>query len=115
MNYYAKRGNKILRIGEDNIERYLGQGYNITDANGNIVKKGTPRDANLLSAEYKAQAEENERLKAEIARLMAELGAVKAENASLKGEVEKLKSAEPETAKPATRRRKQAVAEETEE
>ena len=103
--YYARRGNKILKIGEDHIDRYLSQGYTITDANGKVFKKGVPHDANLLTAEVKKQTEEIESLKAENARLTAELKEAKAE-------IEKFKSTP--ISEPKTRKRKQATATEEE-
>lgn len=102
--YYAKRGNKILKISEDYIDRYLGQGYTITDMGGNVVKKGIPHDVNALTAEVKAQAERIASLEDENARLTAELSATKAE-------LEALKSAP--ISEPKSRKRKQATAEET--
>ena len=95
MNYYAKRGNKVLKISEDAVARYLGQGYNITDADGKVIKKGTPNDTNLLSAEYKKQQAEIDVLKNTNAKLTAELESAKAEVKKLKDELYKIKSSKP--------------------
>ena len=110
MNYYATRGNKVLKINEDAISRYLGQGYTIKDESGKLVQKGTPHDTNLLTAEFKAQIAENENLKNEILRLKGELDRAKAEIADLKKELANANtvSAEPKTT---TRRRKQTITE----
>lgn len=103
-SFYAKRANKVLRINDDAVERYLNQGYTITDMQGKVIGKGTPRDNIQLTAEYKKQSVEIETLKAENAKLREEVTALKAE-------IEKFKS-EPISAEPkTTRKRKQAVEE----
>ena len=56
--YFARRANKVVRIGEDLLEKYIAQGYSITDADGNVIKKGTPTSTNQLTAEYKKQEAE---------------------------------------------------------
>lgn len=111
MNYYATRGNKVLKINEDAVARYLGQGYTITDEGGKVVKKGTPQDTNLLAAEFKKQEAELASLKDENTKLKAELKAAKAEVVELKSEIEKFKSASVSTSEPkSTRKRRQATA-----
>lgn len=97
--YFARRGNKILKISEDYIERYLGQGYSITDANGNLVKKGIPHDTNALTAEVKKQDAEIANLKtqveakdAEVKKLSDEVDILKSKLKSTKAELDKFKS-----------------------
>lgn len=102
--YYAKRGNKVLKITEDGVERYKGQGYTITDENGNVVTKGTPIDSAQLAVAYAKQAETIKALEAENAVLKKELESVKAE-------LGKAKKAEPAEPKP-TRKRKTTEAKE---
>ena len=104
--FYAKRGNKVLKITEDGVERYLGQGYTITDVNGNIVKRGTPTDSTQLAVAYAKQEETIKALQAENAVLKKELESVKAE-------LGKAKKAEPVEAEPKpTRKRKTTEAKE---
>ena len=105
--FYAKKANKVLKISEDAIERYHNQGYNITDVQGNLVKKGTPNDNIQLTAAYKKQEEEIKNLTAENATLKAEVKALKAE-------IEKFKSA-PISAEPKTTTRKRKSEPKTEE
>ena len=115
-SFYAKRANKVLRINDDAVERYLNQGYTITDMQGKVIRKGTPRDNIQLTAEYQKQSVEIETLKAKISSLNEALDKAKADNASLKSEVKSLKAeldkAKSETteAKP-TRKRKQTTTE----
>jgi len=127
--YYARRGNKLLKISEDYIDRYLGQGYSITDMNGNLIKKGVPHDTNALTAEVKKQDVEIASLKSELEAKDATIGKLNDEVASLKGklkdakaELDKFKSMpisakadEPASEPKPTRKRKQATTEPTEE
>lgn len=113
--FYARRGNKLLRINESAIDRYLGQGYTITDASGKVVGKGTPRDTNQLTAEFKKQRDENEKLVAEVAKLKAELEQAKKELMQAQTELDKVKSTPVSTEPKPTRKRKQNVEQATEE
>lgn len=92
--FYARKANKLLKINEDAIDRYLGQGYSITDLQGNLVKKGTPHDTIQLTAEYKKQEEE-------IVKLKAENESLKTKVKALQDELNKFKSA-PISAEPKT-------------
>lgn len=106
--YIAKRGNKIVRIDEDSIERYKGAGYIITDASGKVVTAGTPHNMNQLSSAYQKLTGEVEAYKAEIEKL-------KNENAKLLAEINKFKSAPISEPQKQTRRRKQSSEEEIKE
>ena len=75
--YYAKRGNKIVRIDDNAIEKYKGAGYIITDMNGKLVTAGTPRGVNQLTSAYAKLTAENEALKAQVASLQAQLDVLK--------------------------------------
>ena len=75
--YYAKRGNKIVRIDDNAIEKYKGAGYIITDMNGKLVTAGTPRGVNQITSAYAKLTAENEALKAQGASLQAQLDVLK--------------------------------------
>lgn len=100
--YYAKRGNKIVRIDENGIEKYKGAGYVITDAQGNLITAGTPRSMNQLTSAYT-------KLTSEVEALKAENEALKGENEKLKAELDKFKSMPINTEPKQTRRRKQTT------
>lgn len=120
MSVQAQKGNKILRISEDAVERYLGMGYNIIGADGAVLKKAVPSDNNQLKLEYSQNIREIENLKAEINRLAEQNALLKRENARLTDELNKAKSepsapAEEVTEEPKkTRKRKQTTDTETE-
>ena len=109
--YFAKRANKVIKINEDAIDKYIAQGYNITDEQGNMVKKGTPHTAVQLTAEYKKQEAEIASLKAKNEALVAEVKALKEELSKAQAKAEETPakeesvSAEPKQ----TRKRKQST------
>ena len=106
MSVQAQKGNKILRISEDAVERYLGMGYSIIGDDGAVVKQGIPVDNNQLKLAYNQNMREIESLKAEIATL-------KQENARL-AELVEAKAVSEENTEKTPRRRKQTVETETE-
>ena len=105
MSVQAQKGNKILRISEDAIEKYLGMGYNIIGADGAVVKKAVPSDNNQLTLEYKKSVEEIQNLKLEIASLEKRNAMLTQENKRLVAELEEAKAV-PE--KPTRKRRQSA-------
>lgn len=105
MSVQAQKGNKILRISEDAIERYLGMGYNIIGADGAVLQKAVPSDNNQLKLEYSQNLREIETLKAEIESLKSQNKLLKQENDRLANELGKvIDTAEEEPKK--TRKRK---------
>lgn len=107
--YSARRGNKIVRIDEDCIEKYKAAGYTITDANGSVIASGTPHNVNQLSSAYEKLTNDVKQLTEQVNKLTAQLNSAKAENSKLKAELDKFKSAPINEPKP--RKRKQATTE----
>lgn len=70
---YATRGNKVLRIEEYNIHKYVEQGYNIIGDAGEVLQSAVPTDINVLKKAYNQHVEEISKLKAEVEALKAEL------------------------------------------
>ena len=95
--YYARRGNKIVRIDDNTIEKYKGAGYVITDMNGKLVTAGTPRGVTQLTSAYNKLTAENESLKAENESLKEEIS-------SLQAQIEVLKKVSEETRTEAPKR-----------
>lgn len=62
----VERGNVILKIPEQEIDRYLDQGYNLIDENGNVIKTSLPRDVGSLQLAYIQHEKEIAELKAEL-------------------------------------------------
>ena len=89
MSVQAQKGNKILRISEDAVERYLSMGYSIIGDDGAVVKQGVPVDNNQLKLAYNQNMREIESLKAEIISLKEQIALLKQENSRLTGESDK--------------------------
>ena len=123
MSVQAQKGNKILRISEDAIERYLGMGYSIIGADGAVLRKAVPTDNNQLKLEYTQSVKEIESLKEEIESLKKKNALLAQENTRLSKELEKVKSepsapaveAEEKPVEKPTRKRKSQPTEETSE
>jgi hypothetical protein len=74
---YVERANKVRRVEESEVQRYLDLGYNVTDGKGNILKECVPSDTATLRAAYIKHKE----VIAELENKVAELEAMLAVNA----------------------------------
>lgn len=71
----VKRGNVVLTINAELVDRYMAKGYDLIDKTGNVIKKSVPTDLDSLKAAYERQLSENKQLKEQIASLTAQLNA----------------------------------------
>ena len=62
----AVRGNVVLRIPDNEADRYLAKGFDIKDMNGKVVSKTTPTTMKDLQEAYEEKVAEVEKLKAEL-------------------------------------------------
>lgn len=113
MSVQAQKGNKILRISEDAIEKYLGMGYNIVGSDGAVLQKAVPSDNNQLKLEYTQLTEEIKSLKATLQSLEMKNASLVQENKRLVKELGEAKSSTVE--KPTTIRKRKQTADTTEE
>ena len=65
----VQRANVVLQISEALVDRYVDQGYNVIDANGNVIKASIPRDLGTLQKAYVNHLQEIDALKKEIEQL----------------------------------------------
>lgn len=65
----VERGNVVLRIADDDIQRYLDKGYSVTDGYGNVLKQAIPNDIGELQRLVIKQQSEIESLNAKIKEL----------------------------------------------
>lgn len=65
----VERANVILRVPEDDVQRFVGQGYNVIDDAGNVIQASVPKDLGTLQKAYVEQVQEIKKLKAEIENL----------------------------------------------
>lgn len=119
MSTQVRKGNKILKVSDDAVERYLKMGYSVLNGSGEVVTKAVPVDVNQLKLEYAGMSKEIDSLKGQIEQLKAEnIELTKAndfltqENQKLTKELTTLKSAPITEKTTTTRKRKQAASEE---
>ena len=65
----VQRANVVLQISEALVDRYIDQGYDVIDANGNVIKASIPRDLGTLQKAYVDHLQEIDALKKEIEQL----------------------------------------------
>ena len=123
MSTQVRKGNKILKVSDDAVERYLKMGYNVLNGSGEVVTKAVPVDVNQLKLEYSRMSNEIEGLKGQIEQLKTEKAELTKtndfliqENKKLVKELTTLKSApiSAETEKTTTTRRRKQNTSETE-
>lgn len=69
----VQRANVILQISPQQVDYYMNQGYNVIDADGNVVKASVPRDLGTLQKAYVDNQAEIQKLHEEIDKLTEEL------------------------------------------
>ena len=97
---YAERGNKVVSIREEAIQRYVEQGYTIKDETGAVIKATVPVDIPNLKKSYVEQ--------------MQKIDSLQSENAYLKSEIENLKKQLAEKPAKSTKAEKSEVVDEAE-
>lgn len=73
----VEQGNVVLRVPEDDVQRYIDQGFNLIDEMGNVVKASIPRNVGALQKAYIEHTQEIESLKGQIEKLQKQLSTAK--------------------------------------
>lgn len=73
MEIIVQRANVILRVTENEKDRFLAQGFCVVDENGAVLEEGQPTDFASYRVAWANQRKQIEELKAEIEQLKAEL------------------------------------------
>lgn len=92
----VQRANVILTVKDNEIEYYVGRGFNVIDDSGNIIREAVSNDITALRSMNARKEARIEELTAEIDELKVANEKYLAENADLKA---KLKKAEAKLAK----------------
>ena len=74
---YADKGNKVVQISENEIQRYASQGFVIKDEKGAVLKNAVPNDISSFKQAYDKQLTEIESLQNENNKLKAEIDSLK--------------------------------------
>lgn len=77
----VRRGNVVLDVSRETLEKYLSDGYDQVDHRGVVIKEGAPNDPAALKSAYDKQKTEIEILKQEIENLEKKLEAANTKNA----------------------------------
>lgn len=115
MGTKVRKGNKILTVADDAVERYINQGYSVIDETGAIVTKAVPVGNNQLRAEYIRMSETIENLTSEIKELKASNEYLSQENVRLIKELTILKSAPINAESKTTTRKRKSTTEDVSE
>ena len=67
----VERANVVLRVPKDAVSRYMDQGFNVVDNDGNVIQASVPRDLGTLQLAYVQHTEKIKQLEAEIESLKA--------------------------------------------
>ena len=65
----VERGNVVLQVPEFDVQRFIDQGYNLTDGHGNIIHASVPRDLGTLQKLYMEHTEKLKTLEKTILEL----------------------------------------------
>lgn len=96
---YAKKGNRIRQVAQHEVEKYLSLGYDIVDANCNMIQASVPTDVFTLQKSYSEHIRTIEMLESENALLKAQIDSLNKQTSTVKAD---------ETAKKAKKSAKEA-------
>lgn len=72
-----QRANVLLDVEEDEVDYYIGLGYNLLDEKGNVIRQAVPTDLLTLQKHFTDSNKKIAELESEIAKLKIELATEK--------------------------------------
>ncbi len=78
----VERGNVVLQVPEFDVQRFIDQGYNLTDGHGNIIQASVPRDLGTLQKLYLEHTKKIRTLEDTIQQLNDQIEALKTQKRS---------------------------------
>lgn len=76
----VQRANVVLEVPDNEIEKYLNQGYNVLNPDGTVAQSAVPRDITTLQRAFVDNSNTIKALKAEIENLQTQLAAKSTES-----------------------------------
>ena len=103
MSMYAEKGNKVIEVGESDVQRYLSQGFTITDGKGTVLQEAVPTDTQSLWQAYHKHIAEIASLKKTVAELQGKIETLETLEKAKKVEIPKAEKVEESEEKPRRR------------
>lgn len=69
----VQRANVVLRVRDEEVDKYLARGFRLLNENGEVIRSATPNDLATFKEAYIRQSKEIEDLNSQIEELKAEL------------------------------------------
>lgn len=69
----VQRANVVLQVSPQQVDYYIGQGYNVINEQGEVIQASVPRDLGTLQKAFVENANTIESLQAEVADLKKKL------------------------------------------
>ena len=69
----VQRANVVLRVRDEEVDKYLARGFKLLNENGEVIRSATPNDLATFKEAYIRQSKEIEDLNSQIEELKAEL------------------------------------------
>ena len=69
----VQRANVVLKVRDEEVDKYLARGFNLLNENGEVIRSATPNDLATFKEAYIRQSKEIEKLNSQIEELKAEL------------------------------------------
>lgn len=69
----VQRANVVLRVRDEEVDKYLARGFSLLNENGEVIRSATPNDLATFKEAYIRQSKEIEDLNSQIEELKAEL------------------------------------------
>lgn len=73
----VRKANKVLRVSENEVAKYIANGYDIIDEQGGVVQASVPHDPNILKKAFVDNQATITQLKEEVRTLKAEIDSLK--------------------------------------
>lgn len=85
-----RKANKVLRVSENEVAKYIAIGYDVIDNKGNVVQASVPHDPNILQKAFIDNQATISALKDEIAQLRVAVAQLTAERDTLRAQADRV-------------------------
>lgn len=75
----VRRANVVLKVRDEEVDKYLARGFSLLNENGEVIRSATPNDLATFKEAYIRQSKEIEELNSQIEELNSQIEELKAE------------------------------------